>query len=209
MHKLKLIILLVLISGACGSERTAENKPSNTAQSVTLANTDTHNANVEQANVSATNTNSVPPTRAQCQAIETGDDAVQQTQTYVIDFEPFKNSCFVTTYNADTDPPMEAKTAIYRDGKKVFDLPGQFNGSTMGCSVEAVAFGDLNNDGKKDIVVAGKCISNTGPYNENVVYVNNGSTFTTDEGSNSVLVDYDNVKNIIEFVKKNPKIFFK
>ena len=209
MHKLKLIILLVLIGGACGYQKPAENKPANTERPVTLANTDSHNANAEPANVAAANTNAVPPTRAQCQSIETGDEPILPTQTYVMDFEPFKNSCFVTTYNADTDPPMEAKTAVYRDGKKVFDLPGQFNGSTMGCSVEAVAFGDLNNDGEKDVVVVGKCISNTGPYNENVLYVNNGSTFTTDEGANSVLVDYDNVKDIIEFVKKNPKIFFK
>ncbi len=126
-----------------------------------------------------------------------------------MDFEPFKNSCFVTTYNADTDPPMEAKMAVYQDGKKIFDLPGQFNGSTMGCSVESVAFGDLNNDAKKDIVVVGKCISNTGSYNENMIYVNSGKAFTTDEGANSVLVDYDNVKDVIEFAKKNPKIFFK
>jgi hypothetical protein len=209
MRKLTFFILLALAISACsgGSPETnnAENNGAN--KPVTLANEN------DAANTAPANANAEPaakaPTRAECQAIQTGDDEVLKTQTYAMDFEPFKASCFVTTYNADTDPPMEAKMAVYRDGQKVFDLPGQFNGSTMGCTVDGVAFGDLNNDAKKDIVVIGKCISNTGPYNENMIYVNDGQKFTTDEGANSVLVDYDNAKDVIEFAKKNPKIFFK
>lgn len=210
MRKLTFIILLAAALSACSGEtpETDHAKNGGTNKPVTLSNNN-EAANEAPANANA-NAAPKPPTRAECQAVQTGDDEVLKTQTYVMDFEPFKASCFVTTYNGDTDPPMEAKMAIYNtDGQKVFDLPGQFNGSTMGCTVDGVAFGDINNDGKKDIVVIGKCISNTGPYNENMIYVNDGRTFTTDEGANSVLVDYDNAKDVIEFAKKNPKIFFK
>lgn len=209
MRKLTFIILFAFALLGCGGGTPDTNHAENNGadKPVTLANNN-EAANEAPANANA-NAAPAAPTRAECQAIETGDDAVLKTQTYVLDFEPFKASCFVTTYNADTDPPMEAKMAVYRDGQKVFDLPGQFNGSTMGCTVEGVAFGDINNDAKKDIVVIGKCISNTGPYNENMIYVNDGQKFTTDEGANSVLVDYDNAKDVIEFAKKNPNIFFK
>lgn len=208
MRKLILMILAAAVFSACSGETSEPNRAENTGTNKPVSTANNNESNEAPANANA---NAAPkaPTRAECQAIQTGDDEVLKTQTYVMDFEPFKASCFVTTYNADTDPPMEAKMAVYHDGEKVFDLPGQFNGSTMGCTVEGVAFGDLNNDAKKDIVVIGKCISNTGPYNENMIYVNDGEKFTTDEGANSVLVDYDNAKDVIEFAKKNPKIFFK
>lgn len=150
------------------------------------------------------------PTKAECEAIETGDNVVLKPQTFPLDFAPFAGSCFVTTYNPEfEDPPMESEIAIYTDGKRVYDLPRQFNGSTFGCWVGGVAFEDLNNDGETDIIVAGKCSARNAPYNENMVYVNTGTGFSTSEAANSTLIDLASTKAIAAHVKANRDKFFK
>src|SRR5687767_13338372 len=93
-----------------------------------------------------------------CQTVNTGDNVVYKKQTFAIDFDPFKGSCFVTSHNPESDdPPMESEFSIYKNGKKVFDFPSQFNGVTFGCWVDAVGFQDLNDDKLTDIIVVGKC----------------------------------------------------
>jgi hypothetical protein len=99
--------------------------------------------------------------------------------------------------------------AIYKGSKKIFDFPGQFNGVTTGCWVEAVAFQDLNTDGLTDIIVVGKCSAKTAPYNENMVYVNTGRAFTTNETANYEVAEMKKAGDIADFVKRNQKLFFK
>lgn len=154
--------------------------------------------------------NEIKVTKADCTNIDAGDNAVLAKQTFPLDFSPFANSCFVTTYNPEyDDPPLESEYAIYKDGAKVFDFPSRFNGVEFGCWVDAVAFEDLNDDNLKDVVVAGKCSAKSGPYNENMVYANTGRDFTTSEQANSELADFKRTKEITDFVRRNKQIFFK
>lgn len=154
--------------------------------------------------------NEIKTTKADCLRAATGDNAILAAQTFPVDFAPFANACFVTSYNPEyDDPPMETEFAIYQDGKKVFDFPNRFNGVEFGCWVESVAFEDLNADDLKDIVVAGKCSAKSQPYHENMIYVNTGSAFTTDENANLKLSDFKKIKEITDFAKANQQIFFK
>ena len=147
---------------------------------------------------------------ADCQSVDAGDNIVLKKQTFPIDFEPFKGSCFVTAHNPEyDDPPMESEIAIYTDGKKTFDFPSQFNGTTFGCWVEAVSFQDLSADLLTDIIVVGKCSAKASPYYENVVYVNTGKAFTTNEEANMKLSGFGTAREVVDFVKVNREMFFK
>jgi hypothetical protein len=152
----------------------------------------------------------VPASKADCLNIETGDEVIQKTQTFPVDFKPFAGGCFVTTYNPEyDDPPLESKFGIYKDEQFVFDFPDQFNGVSFGCWVEAVAFEDLNDDQLIDIIVVGKCSGKSAPNNENMLYRNTGRDFTTDTAANAKLADLKRSKDIAEFVKNNKQTFFR
>jgi hypothetical protein len=147
--------------------------------------------------------------RKLCQEIDTGDTDILKSQTFAINFEPFLDSCFVTTHNPELDdPPIESEIAIYRDNKRVFDFPDQFLKRSTLCWVRAVGFEDLNNDGLVDIIVVGKCQAKMGDYNEHAVYANTGKGFTTDDGANSEIYELDSVRAIADHVRKNPAKFF-
>lgn len=146
----------------------------------------------------------------ECLSVDTGDNVVLKKQTFAIDFEPFKGSCFVTEHNPEyDDPPLESQFGIYKDGKKVFEFPGQFNGTTFGCWIEAVSFQDLNGDSLTDVIVVGKCSAKASPYNEIMVYPNTGKGFTTNEDANTRLSGFASVKGIADFVKEHREMFFK
>lgn len=145
---------------------------------------------------------------AACYEVEAGTKTVLRSQTFAIDFEPFRNSCFVTSHDPKfKDPPLESEIAIYKNGKKVFDFPEQFNGITVGCWVEAVAFQDVNSDKLTDVIVVGKCGGKSGSFNANTVYLNDGRTFTTNMVANDILAKFETVKEISEYVKQNPDLF--
>jgi hypothetical protein len=144
-----------------------------------------------------------------CQSVDTGEYDLNTKQTFAIDFEPFRNSCFVTSHNPEfDDPPMESKFAIYKSGKQVFDFPSQFNGVNFGCWIDAVSFQDLNNDKKIDVIVVSKCQAKMGDFNENTVYVNDGKGFTTREDANTRLGEFKTVKQVVDYVKENRGMFF-
>ncbi|MEO5858949.1 MAG: VCBS repeat-containing protein [Pyrinomonadaceae bacterium] len=144
-----------------------------------------------------------------CQKIDPGEFDVYRKQTFAIDFEPFRNSCFVTSYNPEyKDPPLESQFAIFKNGKKAFDFPSQFNGVNFGCWIDAVSFKDLNGDEKTDVIVVTKCQGKEGTYNENSVYVNDGKGFTTREDANTQLSEFKSVKQLVDFVQENRSMFF-
>ena len=159
----------------------------------------------------STNTNlQFTALRKLCLETKTGNDVVMQSQTFAIDFEPFAGSCFVTAYNPEyKDPPVESRYAIYKNNRKIFDFPDQFNGATFGCWVDGVSFQDLNNDKLQDVIVVGQCSSKGGPYNENMVYINTGKAFVTRPDGNNRLSDFTSIKEISDFVQDNQQIFFK
>jgi uncharacterized protein YfkK (UPF0435 family) len=147
--------------------------------------------------------------KAECLKTKVENKKIDEKQTFVFDFAPFNGSCFVTAHDAEFDnPPLNSEFAIYKDGKEVFKFPNQFNGVNTGCWLEAVAFDDLNEDDLTDIIVIGKCSAKTGPYHENMVYVNKGDRFTTSEEANYTLEKFNKIKDISDFVKKNKEQFF-
>jgi len=212
-------LLAALLAASCSfMKRAEENRPpANIAAPNVVGNTATANVQTgNSADGSANSGNEKTTTgsavaRAACMNVDAGAKrAVQKSQTFAIDFEPYKNSCFVTSYNPEYgDIHMETAIAVYKGGKKAFSFPGQFNGSTFGCWVDAVAFQDLNRDGLTDIVVIGKCSAKAGDYNENMVYTNSGKAFTTNEDGNNQLSDFNTTKEVIGFVEDNKQIFFK
>ena len=209
------IILAASCLVSCASERKIEEQPKNqTAESAKASAEIKTKTTAETNKANSANTKSVfdeiKVTKSDCENVDAGDNAVQKQQTFPVDFAPFINSCFVTSYNPEyDDPPLESEFAIYKDGKKIFDFPNQFNGVEYGCWVEGVAFEDLNDDNLKDVIVVGKCSAKSAPYNENMVYVNTGREFTTSEDANYKLADFKRIKDITDFVRKNKQIFFK
>ena len=145
-----------------------------------------------------------------CQSIDPGEHKVYTKQTFAIDFEPFRNSCFVSTYDPEygDNPPLQLEFAIYRNGKKVFDFPSQFNGVNFGCWIEAVSFQDLNADKRKDVAVIGKCSGKSDTYFENSVYINDGRGFNTREDANTRLNEFGTARQVADFVKENKAMFF-
>ena len=146
---------------------------------------------------------------ADCFNVKVPGKELDKKQTFTFDYEPFKNACFVTAHDPEfDDPPLGSEFFIYRDGRQVFKFPKPFNGVTTGCWAEGVAFQDLNEDGLTDIIIAGMCSAKTAPYNENMIYVNRGNEFTTNEDANYTLVKFKKIKDIADFVKRNKEQFF-
>jgi hypothetical protein len=199
------IILAVAVTSSCQSDGGRQN----TAQSPVPGPTEKASA-TPAPTVEGTPEDSAGRTAtAACQEVKTGDNVIYKKQTFAIDFEPFKGSCFVTAHNPEYDnPPLESQFAIYKNNKRTFEFPSQFNGSTFGCWVDAVAFQDLNGDKMTDIIVIGKCMAKVESYNENMVYINDGKGFTTREDANNQLGEMTSIKAVIAFVEENRTMFF-
>jgi hypothetical protein len=214
MKKLVLVVIIGLCTfSACsflrpGTDQAANQKPANNANSAPGAGNG--QAAVAANSPAKDSSSEIAVTKRDCESVDTGDNALLKSQTFPFNFEPFRNSCFITSYNPEyDDPPMESEIAIYKNGKKIFDFPGQFNGVLTGCWIDAVSFQDLNSDGLTDVITVGKCSAKTAPYNENVFYVNTGKAFVTDETANYELADFKKAADIADFVKRNQKLFFK
>lgn len=217
MRKILLITITasILFVGACSTNENAD-----TARKDSPASTDPKDTGMRSQQPAAENAvngaaSIKPPkmgssaARKLCFETATGDNVVQQQNTFAVDFEPVEDTCFVTAYNPEyDDPPMESVMAFYRDNKKVLDLPSQFNGNDFGCWVTAVAFRDVNGDDKTDIIVAGKCSARAEAVNENVVYVNSGKGFVTNTDKNLTLGDIDTIDKIIAHVANKENKFF-
>lgn len=213
---IRAVIILVFTAAFAASCAAPAKKSDNANSNSNTAKTSASNGleagqNTNTAsNASRVDNKALAAAKQECLETETGDDVVMKTQTFPIDFDPFSGSCFVTTYNPEyDDPPMESHYAIYKNGKKIFDFPEQFNGATFGCRVDGVSFQDLNNDKRKEVIVVGKCSTKGGPYNENMVYINTGKAFVTRADGNNKLSDFTKIKEIADFVQDNKEIYFK
>lgn len=211
MRAIVILLLGVCLAGACSSPDRTNSSPANRpGDSPAAANNSGASNGSAPASGSSSAADEIAVTKKDCEATDTGDNALLKSQTFPVTFEPFKNTCFVTSYNPEyDDPPLESEIAIYRGNKRVFDFPGQFNGVNTGCWVEAVAFQDLNGDRLTDIIVVGKCSAKTTPYHENVLYVNTGKAFVTNETANYELAELKKAGEIADFVKKKQQLFFK
>lgn len=210
MKRLLFLLLLAVLSACSSSDRGSSPTANRSAESPAASLASNSNGAGASSSAAKDAAGEIPVSKRDCEGTDVGDNALLKSQTFPFTFEPFKNTCFVTSYNPEyDDPPMESEIAIYRGNKRVFDFPEQFNGINTGCWVEAVAFQDLNGDGLTDIIVVGKCSAKTAPYNENVLYVNTGKAFVTDETANYKLADFKKAGEIADFVKRNQKLFFK
>lgn len=215
MQRIHLLIFIVCVSLAISCGSSTDNQPARDSQT-----------NAPSAGTAAVATAGTPAgtggmSDAQaCYEVKVPKDRkVLKSQTFAIDFEPFKKSCFVTTHDAEfTDPPLNSEIAIFKDGK---EIPGLRSGapdeagsdrdgtglSTAGCWVEAVAFQDVNGDHLTDAIVVAKCGTKGGAYNENLVYINNGKVLFTRPNVNVRLNDFNTVKEILLFINENPRDF--
>jgi hypothetical protein len=210
---ISVFIFCILCLSACTAGRKSASQTENSAaensnikSSGEIKKSDKSKENASSAKDTASEKDSP---KTDCSNIDTGDKMILKSQTFPVDFAPYKNSCFVTVHHPEyADPPLDSEISIYRNGEEVFYFPNQFNGVTVGCWVEAVSFQDLNGDNLTDIIVVGKCSGKSGSYNENVVYVNTGITFMTDENANYKLNDFQKIGEISDFVKRNKQLFF-
>jgi hypothetical protein len=133
-------------------------------------------------------------------------------QTFVFDYEPFRNACFVTFGNLeqmmdDRDLPRGSTFYIYRDGEQIYEFADAFDGQT-GCWVEGVGFEDLNGDGKTEVIIAGRCLGAKDSYTSNAVYLNVRDDFQVNAEQSRLIENFKTVKEISAYVKKNKSKFF-
>ncbi|MBX3300319.1 MAG: hypothetical protein KF736_12745 [Acidobacteria bacterium] len=186
-----------------------------TGNSPNTANTSNAAANEKPAAGTASPTPETKPEAAKidCKGLSMPGKIAIPKQTFPFDNEPFKGSCFATFGSKEDmldakDLPRGSTFHIFKDGKKVYDLPDAFDG--MGaCWVEAISFDDLNGDKLVDVIMAGSCLSARDSYPQNAVYVNTGKGFTTDSDANEKLQGMKTAKAIEDYVRKHTKEFFK
>lgn len=155
-----------------------------------------------------------------CYNVPAGEKAVLKSQTFAIDFDPFKASCFVTLHDPEfTDPPLGAEIAIYKDGTKVNAFQADASRIVKPtdsvssvelaatCWVEAVAFHDVNDDKRTDVILVGKCGTKSGRYPDNRVYLNNGKLLLTRDDANTAISEFATIKQIVAYANQNPRAF--
>lgn len=205
-----LFFTAIIFSGCVFSSNreTPNTAPAKTSNTQTAANEKSGAANSSNQTEKKTEP-AKSAAQADCVNIKVAGKKIDADQTFAFDHEPFKNACFVTAYDPDfDDPPLNSEFFIYQGGKEVYKFPKQFNGVTTGCWAEAVAFQDLNEDNLTDVLIVGKCSAKSAPYHENMVYVNKGKEFTTNEEANYTLEKFKKIKDIADFVKQNKEQFF-
>ncbi len=147
-------------------------------------------------------------TKKQCEQVDTGDNILLKSQTFPFDAKPFEGTCFVTEHNPEfDDPPIGSEISLYKDGKRIYRFDSRYNPDSATCYVVGVAFQDLNDDGLKDVIVAGKCGAKSGEIIGNEVFINTGKDFYTSTEANDKLEEFTKIKDIADFVRKNKKDF--
>ncbi len=201
-----IILSGIAILSACGSASSDRTEPANSAANAEMPGT-VSNANVEVASGAAKAENT-----SVCRPVSMPGKVYVADQSFQFNADPFTSSCFVTFANKEDmvdakDLPRGSTFHIYKDGKKIYDLPDAFAGVSA-CWVEALSFKDLNGDGKTDVIMAGRCLGARDSYPTNAVYINNGTGFSTDEAANSKLDGLQTIAAIENFIKKDPGDFF-
>ena len=146
--------------------------------------------------------------KAECLSADTGDKIPLKSQTFPIEFKPFRDSCFVTYHDADkNDPPIGSEIGIFKNGRKIYKFETRYHEDAATCWVEAVSFQDLNADELQDIIVVGKCGAKSGVIQGNEVFINTGEGFYTSVTGNDKLENLKKIKDIAKFVKTNQTEF--
>lgn len=206
-------VFAALFLSGCGGLNLAENRspaPANYAANAAPEATIRSEPPAEADARMAPNALGSKAARELCFETNTGDTDIVREQTFAIEFEPFKGTCFITMHNPEyDDPPLESEFAIYRGNRRIAEFPDQFNGVNFGCWVEAVGFQDLNEDQKINAVIVAKCSGKSGEYYENMVYANDGRGFTTNLDANYKLAEFKTVRQVAEYAREHRSAFFK
>ncbi|NNE99791.1 MAG: hypothetical protein HKN25_12290 [Pyrinomonadaceae bacterium] len=203
-----LAIFCCLVNG-CSSTRKESRVESQTAErSKGGVPEETNDPNVEaearERNAKAGDSKS----KAACLSVDVGKKFPLKSQTFPIDFEPFRDSCFVTYHDPEnSDPPIGSEIGIFKNGRKIYTFETRYHADAATCWVEAVSFQDLNADKLVDIIVVGKCGAKSGDMQGNEVFINTGKGFHTSVAANDKLEQFTKLKDIAEFVKKNKTEF--
>lgn len=214
-----MIIFLLAILGSCANAPNETKEKSSADNKPVTAPSTSPQASESEPKSEEKSANAVEPSdkkdtanqnHAACYSLKRDDMALDKKQTFGIDFPPFGKSCFVVFHDPEFDnPPLNSQYFIYKDGKEAFEFPGQFNGSNIGCWIEAVSFEDMNGDGLNDIAIAAKCSAKSKPYPENMVYINTGKDFMTSVTANEEMMDFTKMSQIIQYVKEHQSLFAK
>ena len=145
--------------------------------------------------------------QSECSGIQVEGRTVVAENTFEVDFAPFGKACFVTLGAEETirDPELH----VYKGGRSVFRFANPFEEEGGGCVVRAVAFDDLNLDGRRDVTVVGACqAAGANFFPANTIYLNTGEGFEPDEFASSQVNELETMRAVRAFVQKNRRKLF-
>lgn len=219
--KLNVVIFVLFFSlsfNACSIQATKN--PNQTEKSVATNSSNLSNSaktsgtEIKSAGDSENETasNKMPADKSACLSAKIKGKKLIASQTFVFDYEPFPKSCFVTFASESDmldakDLPRGSTFYIYRNNEMIYEFADAFDGQT-GCWVEAVGFEDLNGDGKIEVIIAGKCLGAKDSFQMNALYTNVRDDFQIAQDGNRTLDQFNSVKQISAYVKKNKGNFF-
>lgn len=106
--------------------------------------------------------------------------------------------------------PGKCRFELRRGGRAVYRFPEPYANDWSCQEITAVAFADLNGDGRKDVIVMAKAITGIGPtgarpFDANTVYYNTGKGWFAALAAVNVLASkYDHVGKLRRALAKSP-----
>jgi hypothetical protein len=130
-------------------------------------------------------------------------------QSFDTEFAGFGKVRFVSLNEFRNSPP-KCRFELRRGGRAVYRFP-EPRANTWACEkITAVAFADVNGDGRKDVIVMAKAVTGIGPtgarpFDANTVYYNTGKgRFATVAAVNEFASKYNSVDKLKHALAKSP-----
>jgi len=208
------LICITAVSFSCTSYKPSPAETANVNVIVQQSNTDVSDVNDINKSTPRLHEPVSPDSElAQCRDVYLEGKTLIPQLTYQFDHSPFEKACFVTF--GDTaemmikhGQPSGVTFHIFQNGQEVFEFPDVFDGNKA-CWAEAVAFDDLNDDGRTDIIMKGRCQVVKKTYPANAVFANTGTSFKTNLHEDNKLEKLNSIEKIKAYVKKDPEPFFR
>ncbi|MCZ6862509.1 MAG: VCBS repeat-containing protein [Alphaproteobacteria bacterium] len=110
----------------------------------------------------------------------------------------------------DRSGPGKCRFELRRGGLTVYRFPKAHANDWSCWEITAIAFADVNGDGRKDVIVMAKAITGIGPtgartFNANTIYYNTGKgRFATVAVVNELASKYDHIGKLKRALAKSP-----